>query len=158
MKRSGTRLRPGDVLELRCDDRFALLSYLGKHHWLGDALFVLPKLFDAVPEDYSAEFRNRGYTQFYPATAAARDGELRRVGYCTEAIRLLPSKVRTIANREASGRVARWIITDARDYQEPRDTLSAEERALPVGVIVNTAKLRERLAQGWEPGDYDREG
>ena len=154
MPKSGARLRPGDVLELPCNGGIGLLAYLGRHPWLGDAVWALPEVLPAPPKDLGHAFRERGYVQFYPATAALRDGHIRRLGFHEEAVRLLPNLVRTIVNRDSSGRVRSWLITDGGSTREARDTLSPSEEALPVGVVVNTAQLKQQVETGWTPRSY----
>ena len=71
-------------------------------------------------------------------------------------MRMVPNLVRTIVQRDDSGMVTRWLVTDGEGRREPRGVLSPEEQELPVGSIINHAELVDRLLRGWTPEEYLR--
>ena len=154
---SGTRLRPGDVLQVECDARVGLLSFVGRHSSLGDLTWVLPTLFHPPVRDVCAAFQAAGYFQFYPATTAVRRGLIQRAGYCVEAMKLMPPRLLNIIAREGDGLVHRWTISDGTS-RVVRTELSPEERELPVAVIINHEALLDRLREGWTPARYHPAG
>jgi hypothetical protein len=103
--------------------------------------------------DLCAAFNGPGYFQFYPATAAARHGLVRKAGYCTEAMKIMPPRICNIIERNADGTVRVWNVSDGVS-RLVRTELSAEERELPIAVIVNHEALLERLRDGWTPDRY----
>jgi hypothetical protein len=153
-KVSGARLRPGDVLKVECGSLLGFIGYLGRHAHFGDAVWVLPELFADSPLDLCSRFNGAGYFQFYPATTAARHRLATKVGFCAEAMRVVPARWRNIINRNADGTVRSWLICDSVGH-EPRDHLTVEERSLPIGQIINHELLLQRLREGWTPSKYD---
>jgi hypothetical protein len=141
-------------LEIPCTGGVGIFSYLGKHARLGDAVWIVPGVLSDRPRDLCARFTNEGYFQFYPAVTALRHNDIERIGFCPEAMRILPHNVRNIIHEDSDGRVTRWLITDGATVREPRNTLSRQEQSLPIGEIINTAKLRERFESGWTPNQY----
>lgn len=156
-KVSGARLRPGDVLEADCDAGVALLGYVGSHHHFGDLILVPPRIFVARVGELCSVFDASAYFQFYPATASLRHGMVRKVGFCTEAMRVIPTRWCNVIDEKDDGTVRIWNVCDGTS-RLVRHSLSAEERQLPVGVIVNHAALLERLRAGWTPARYHSPG
>lgn len=145
-------LSVGDILELRCGDRYAYISYAGKHNWLGDAVWVTAELFPAPQQDWSRVFSRDGYFVFLAAHTVLRRKLVKKVGFSPAAMRMIPLKVRTRANRDDEGNVTSWVLTDG-THQIPKSTrdLTPEEMAMPVGVIWNLPLLCERLQAGLRP-------
>ena len=149
---SGARLRPGDVLATDCDNSVALLGYVGRHAHFGDLLLIPTRAFASVDEMCSV-FNTSAYFQFYPATASLRHGLVRKVGFCAEAMRVIPPRWCNIIDQNDDGTVRVWNVCDG-NTRLVRHTLSDDERQLPVGEIINHPILLERLRAGWTPERY----
>ena len=147
---SGTRLRPGDVLAVDCGSEVGLVGYVGKHPHFGDLLWVLPRLFKAPVASVCSQFDTPGYFQFFPATASVRHGLMPKIGFCAETMKVIPRQWCNMIQTNDDGTVRRWTLCDEH-AQLPRETLSWEERTLPVGEIINLPMLVERLRAGWTP-------
>jgi hypothetical protein len=142
------------VLEANCVEGLGLMTYLGKHPHFGDIIWVLPALLRERPADLCSTLDGPGYFQFYPATTAARHRLIQKVGFCTTGMRLIPTQWRNIINEGTDGIVRTWNICDERT-RVVREVLTPEERALPIGEIVNHALLCDRLRKGWTPVRYE---
>jgi hypothetical protein len=148
----GAVLSPGDILEFDCPGGVAYFSYAGKHASLGDAIWVVPRVFPQPTDDWSSAFGGEGYFAFYPATSAVRRKLVRKVGFAPAALRLLPTKRRNVVNVDAHGAVTSWLITDGTVRVPRRDSeLSSEERNLPIANIWNHKFLVESIGRGWTP-------
>ena len=150
---SGAGIRPGDVLEAECDSRVGLLGYVGRHHKFGDLVLVPPRLFTAPVDKLCSVFDASAYFQFYPATTALRHRMVRKVGFCTEAMRVIPARWCNIIDENEDGTVRVWNVCDG-SSRIVRYTLSDDERQLPIGEIVNHAVLLQRLREAWTPDRY----
>src|ERR1051326_5144227 len=102
----------GDILEVVCPTGVAYVSYAGRHQQLGDAIWVVPRVFAYPTNDWRAVFAGSGYLIFYPAHAALRAKLVRKVGYSIDAIRSLPTKRRIAASLDEHEQVVTWLITD----------------------------------------------
>jgi len=111
-KVTGARLRPGDVLEVDCGEGSGLLAYLGKHPSLGDLTWVIPSVFASPITEFCSVFSRAGYYQFYPATAALRHGLARKIGFCPEAMRVIPTRTTNMINLNEDGTVRSWTVGD----------------------------------------------
>jgi hypothetical protein len=109
-------------------------------------------MFTAQPVNVCEAFMGEGYHAFYPAHAAIRQGLVQLIGYCVEALRQPPAKVRQAINVDRDGTVRSWLITDGIS-ETPRRDLAPEEEALPIASIWNHGLLIERIVQGWRPRD-----
>ena len=154
---SGTRLRPGDVLEVISGQHVWVLSYVGRHPSLGDLIWVIPQAFAELPTEPCSALRGDGYYQFYPATTATRHGLVRKVGFCPSEMRMIPAQYCNIMSENADGTVRIWNVCDG-TTRVVREELTADEALLPIGEIVNHAMLVERLEEGWTPARYRRFG
>ena len=150
-RRSGARIRPGDVLEVPCESGVGVMIYVGRHPMMGDLLWVGPKVHPLPIENFCAVFDGLGYFQFYPATAALRSGLIRKASWCPAAMKLMPNGHCNIINRNADGTVSGWLVYDGPlpPYFTPRLTLS--QRTLPVARIVNHPGLVDLLQTEWTP-------
>src|SRR6476469_5948253 len=79
-------LSVGDILEVSCERGVGYASYGGKHSWLGDALWVVPEVFQAPRSDWNNLFNGPGYHIFYATHAALRQKLVKKVGYAIEAL------------------------------------------------------------------------
>lgn len=149
----GRILSAGDILEVECPAGVAYISYAGRDANLGDAIWVIPEVFRQPTQDWSTVFGRNGYFAFYPAGTALRRKLVRKVGYSTEALRVVPVKRRRELAVDDSGVVTSWLITDGRDRTPKRDSeLTDEEKGLPIASIWNHPLLIERIVSGWMPG------
>lgn len=140
------RVRPGDVLEIAADGGMIYVHYLGKHPEYGDAVAVSPaKHLERMP--ISLELFRDSYITFYPAAVAVNRGLASVVGHLASAG--LPPRVRRPGAR--SGRkIETWIIED-HSRETVKESLSDEERELPIAVIWNHELLVQRVSEGWRP-------
>jgi hypothetical protein len=146
----GTRLRPGDILELDCGDGVAYFSYVGRHPILGDTIWVVPAVFDVPLADPVRAFTRPGYYAFYPAHTAVRQKLIRGRGFSADAMRMLPKRMRNVINLNSDGSVASWLITDGIS-NVPRRELTPEEQTLPIAAIWNHPLLVDRIRRNWSP-------
>jgi hypothetical protein len=138
-------------LEVPCDSGVGVMICVGRSQQMGDLVWVIPKVHLPPIVDYCALFDGPGYFQFYPATAALRDGTIRKVAWCPAAMRLMPDGHCNIITRNADKTVSGWLVYngDAPPFFKPR--LTEAERALPVARIINHPLLLEQLQTEWTP-------
>lgn len=141
-----TRVKAGDVLQLRAGERFAYVHYIGKHPEYGDAVLVSPKLHEPQASVASAIFAG-GYVAFYPAAAAVAQGLLEVVAHLPPPS--LPERLRR-AGARSGRRVETWII-EGGDREVVKAKLSEEDLRLPIAAIWNHELLVQRIAEGWNP-------
>ena len=137
----------GDILELVLSGGVAYVSYAGKNEALGDAVWVVPKVLPGPTTDWTVVFDGDGYFAFYPATTAVRRKLVRKVGHAIEAMHLVPTRRRGVANVDAAGNVTSWVITEGTTRVPRSDAeLSDAERQLPVADtgITSTSSTRSR--------------
>lgn len=146
------RLKVGDVLEIRADDRFAYVQFIGKHPDYGDALLVCPRLQERL-ESLALEIFSDGYVTFYPATYAVNHGFAKVVANLPAPG--LPERLRRAGKRTGT-RIDTWIIQDG-SKEVVKTKLSEEELQLPIVSIWNHAFLVDRIAEGWNPRNVGRE-
>ena len=142
----------GDVLEITCPGGVAYMAYAGREASMGDAIWLVPKVYAAPTDAWTQIFAGKGYFVFYPAHTALRRKLVRKVGYSTDAIRPLPSKQRSVVNRDEGGRVTRWLISEGRNRVPRRDEdLDEFERNLPIADIWNHPYLIDAIERGYVP-------
>jgi hypothetical protein len=123
----------GDVLELTLPGGVAYVTYAGRNESLGDAIWIVPKIFVTPREDWKMVFSEEGYFAFYPANAAVRRKLVRKVGFSAEAMRLLPRRRRSEADSDDQGNVTSWLIIEGKERVVRPDTdLDETERELPI--------------------------
>jgi hypothetical protein len=142
----------GDVLEIAFPRGFAYIAYAGRHDSLGDAVWVVPRVYATPTRAWESVFGDKGYFAFYPAHAAVRHKLVKKVDYSTHAIRLLPSQRRSITSKDENGKAASWLITEGNVRTPRRDEdLSEDERMLPIASIWNHEYLLDAIAEEWMP-------
>lgn len=144
------RAKPGDILELRVDDHFAYLHYIGKHPEYGDAILV-GSLLKERQASITAQIFSRGYVAFYPAVSAVAQGLVEVVAQLPPP--KLPERLRRAGARSGSC-VDTWIIEDE-SGEIVKAQLSEEELRLPIAAIWNHELLVQRISEDWDPS---REG
>lgn len=143
----------GDVLEITCPAGVAYVAYAGRNESLGDALWVVPKVFRRPTDDWRMVFSELGYFAFYPAHTALRRKLVRKAGYSTDAIRMLPLRRRSPTNVLDDEKPNSWLITEGSTRTVHRDEdLTVEERMLPIAEIWNHPQLIDAISTGWMPG------
>lgn len=155
-RRSGARLRPGDVVEIEADERKWLLCYLGRHESLGDTVWILSRSYERNAPVSCRDFAGDGYYAFYPVTAALRRGMVRKVEFCPEGMRVMPRMFRYGSPFDRPGEKRTWRIAEAARVGVPfeiRRSLSQQEALIPQAAIWNHEFLLERLRSGWHPRD-----
>jgi hypothetical protein len=146
------RLIVGDVLELRCNAAFAYVAYAGEHDRLGDAIWVVPRLFATRPTDWEEVFGEKGYFVFFRVYSVVREGLLSKVAHSARGSRPVPETVRQRRYLDPKAPVQLWHLTSDGDSVVKADSdLSPEERAVPIAGIWNYLLLCERISQGWMP-------
>lgn len=146
-----TRVKGGDVLQLRAGDRFAYLHYIGKHPEYGDAVLVSPGLQERQTSVARENFVS-GYVAFYPAAAGVAQGLVEVVAHLPPPN--LPERLRR-AGARSGRRVDTWIIEDG-SREVVRTKLSEDELRLPIAAIWNHELLVQRIAEGWNPMNEGR--
>lgn len=141
------RPRAGDVLEIAAPNGFIYLHYLGKSGEYGDAVLVSPMVYGGRQEVSSALFRE-AYVAFYPAAAAVSRALAQVVGHLPSSAGV-PNRLRRPGVR-CGREIKTWIVEDSTG-EYVRDTLSEEERQLPIAAIWNHALLVQRVTEGWRP-------
>lgn len=143
-------LAVGDILEFECRGGWCYLSYAGRDPTMGDAVWLVPKIYPTRRNDWESVFSNPdGFWLFYPAHATLRAKLVRKVGFSEHAVRLVPRVNRTIVAKDESGMVKSWYLSDGTNRVPKLDAeLTDAERSLPVARIWNHAYLREQLELG----------
>jgi hypothetical protein len=77
---------------------------------------------------------------------------VRKVGYSTDAIRMLPTQRRSSTNVLDDEKSSSWLITEGSTRIVRRDEeLSIEERMLPIAEIWNHPYLVDAITTRWMP-------
>lgn len=146
-------LSVGDILEIRLPSGVAYASYGGRDEALGDAIWVVPRVFPTPVDGWSSVFGDEGYFVFYPAHSAIRQKLVRRAGHAIEAMRLVPTGQRTAGRVDEQGNVAEWLITEgATRTRRSASEMTERDWALPLAVVWNHAYLVEAIAEDRRPG------
>lgn len=143
------RAKAGDVLQLRDNDRFGYLHYIGKHPKYGDTVIVSPR-FKEQQTVIDNEYFSDGYVTFYPVAAALSEGLVEVIANISPPG--LPARLRR-PGAMTGNRVDTWVIEDGA-HQIVRTKLSEEELRLPLAGIWNHEFLIQRIAMGWTPANY----
>jgi hypothetical protein len=145
-------LSSGDILQVKCGQDVAYVTYVGRLPNLGDLIWVIPRVFSAPVADHATVLEIAGYFAFYPAHAALRQHLVRKVGFSESAVRLPPSRWRNAIRLGAERIVSDWFISDGASRVRRSDhELSPEERALPIADVWNHEYLCARLRERWTP-------
>ena len=142
----GTRLRPGDVLELTTDKGRICVHYVGRHSEYGDGVIVCPTLHASRAPVNNDLFRE-GYFTFYPAAAAVGQSLANVIGNLPSPG--LPKRFRRPGARY-DRTITTWIVEDGAG-EVVKQRLSEEERRLPIAAIWNHEMLLHRVSEGWRP-------
>ncbi|MCI0571579.1 MAG: hypothetical protein L0Y66_12555 [Myxococcaceae bacterium] len=146
------KVKVGDVLEIPTPEGLAYAQYVGKHPEYGDAIWVVPKVFEKRPGDLRAVFEGEsGYLTFYPVRAAVTQGLVGGVAPLPVTPgRSIPPTLRRAGARAAGGRVLTWVISTGPE-EVVRKELSETEARIPIAAIWNHELLQQRITQGWRP-------
>jgi hypothetical protein len=140
------RLSTGDILETIVSDGLYYLQYLGRHVSYGDCVAVCPKKFRSRPA-LTPELLLASYATFYPASAAVREGLVSLIGNLPSTG--IPKRFRRPG--ASAGKVIKTWVLEEGSSEELRQTLSDEERRLPIAAIWNHECLLHYLSTGWRP-------
>jgi len=140
------RLVGGEILEVSVGDRFGYVQFLGEHREYGDAILVNPTLHDRQAHFPSGFFAS-GYVTFYPAANSVSRKLVEVVAQSSPP--QLPKRFRR-PKVERDGAVESWVI-EGGWRNVVKQTLTDEERKLPIAEVSNHEFLRERIANGWTP-------
>jgi len=140
------RLVGGEILEVPVGKRFGYVQFLGEHREYGDAVLVNPELHDRQAS-FPSNFFSSGYVTFYPACDAVTQKRVEVVAQSSPP--RLPKRFRR-PKAEHDGAVESWVI-EGGWRNVVKQTLSDEERKLPIASVWEHESLRERIASGWTP-------
>jgi hypothetical protein len=146
MARIRKRLVGGEILEVPVGNRFGYVQFLGEHREYGDAILVNPTLHDRQAH-FPTGFFSTAYVTFYPAAMSVTQKLVEVVAQSSPP--RLPKRFRR-PKAEHDGAVESWVI-EGGWRNVVRQTLSDEERKLPIAGIWNHAFLRTQIANGWTP-------
>ena len=146
------RLLGGEILELPIGNRFGYVQFLGEHREYGDAILVNPKLHDRQAH-FPKGFFSGAYVTFYAANAAVSGKVAEVVAQSTPPA--VPKRFRRASVTLDDGTVDKWVIEGGwRDVV--RETLSEEERGLPIAEICSLQILGRHITSGWTPANDPR--
>jgi hypothetical protein len=140
------RLVGGEILEVPVGDRFGYVQFLGEHREYGDAILVNPTLHDRQAH-FPTGFFSKGYVTFYPAANSVSRKLVEVVAQSSPPS--LPKRFRR-PKAERDGAVDAWVI-EGGWRNVVKQTLTEEERKLPIADVWQHEFLRERIAKGWTP-------
>jgi hypothetical protein len=140
------RLVGGEILEVSVGKRFGYVQFLGEHREYGDAILVSPELHDRQAH-FPTGFFSAGYVTFYPAGVSVSQKLVEVVAQSSPP--KLPKRFRR-PKAERDGAVESWVI-EGGWRNVVRETLSDEERKLPIAGVWNHEHLRSQIANGWTP-------
>jgi hypothetical protein len=147
MSKIRKRLLGGEILEVPVGARFAYVQFLGEHREYGDAVLVNPALHERQAH-FPARFFSSGYVTFFPASDSVTMKRAEVVAQSTPP--QVPKKFRRASVTLDDGTVESWVIEGGwRDVV--RETLSDEERSLPIAKVWTQQFLGEQIAKGWTP-------
>ena len=141
------RLVGGEILEVPVGNRFGYVQFLGEHREYGDAVLVNPTLHDRQAH-FPTGFFSKGYVTFYPAANSVSRKLVEVVAQSSPPS--LPKRFRRPKATMQDGAVESWVI-EGGWRNVVRQTLTDEERKLPIAEVSNHEFLRERIANGWTP-------
>jgi hypothetical protein len=140
------RLVGGEILEVPVGKRFGYVQFLGEHREYGDAVLVNPTLHDRQAH-FPTGFFSSGYVTFYPAAVSVSQKLVEVVAQSSPPS--LPKRFRR-PKSERDGAVESWVI-EGGWRNVVRQTLTDEERKLPIAEISDHDFLRQKIANGWTP-------
>jgi hypothetical protein len=146
MARIRKRLVGGEILEVSVGNRFGYVQFIGEHREYGDAILVNPALHDRQAH-FPTGFFSTGYVTFYPAGVSVSNKLVEVVAQSSPP--RLPKRFRR-PKAERDGAVESWVI-EGGWRKVVKQTLSDEERKLPIASVWEHASLREKIASGWTP-------
>ncbi len=152
-RRARHSIRVGDVFRVDGPGWHGYIQYVGRHPTCGCAIWVIPRCYREKEPDLAGLREEEGYIAFYPLHAALSEGLVTRVGRSPlpEGVKV-PDVLHRNATITSSGEVeASWIIETADGKEIVRETLTEDERRLPMAEIWNHAFLLNRIASGWRP-------
>jgi hypothetical protein len=140
------RLVGGEILEVPVGNRFGYVQFLGVHRDYGDAVLVNPELHERQGR-FASDFFATGYVTFYPAAEAVASKLVEVVAQSSPP--RLPKRFRR-PKSQRDGAVDSWVI-EGGWRKVVKETLTDEERRLPIASVWKHEFLREQIASGWTP-------
>jgi hypothetical protein len=141
------RLVGGEILEVPVGNRFGYVQFLGEHREYGDAVLVNPTLHDRQAH-FPSGFFSSGYVTFYPAGVSVSQKLVEVVAQSSPP--QLPKRYRRPKATLEDGAVESWVI-EGGWRNIVKQTLTDDERRLPIAEVSNLDFLRKRIANGWTP-------
>jgi hypothetical protein len=144
------KLTEGDVFEIEDAGDFYYIQFLGKHADR-EIIAVIPQSFTASVADFE-KLKGCGviYPVFYPLRASLRHKLSRFVGHSPLFIEF-PTVFRRPGRVEPGPHVANWFIDEADGKTRVVDSLSEEEKWIPVAEGWNHEMLIKRIKSKWHP-------
>lgn len=153
-KQSQSRVKPGDVFEIKTEKGWGYFQFTSKDPELGQLIRVFPGVHKDRADDIARlAAEKEAYYVFFPVSGALTRGLIKRVGSFPVPIWAQGIPVmRSAGARASDGKVLSWVIVSDKDEKLVR-TLTESQRRLSLAVIWNDSLLAERIASGWMPWD-----
>lgn len=152
IKSARSRLRIGDVLEIKTPHGFAYVQVSHEHPMYGDLIRVLPGLYQSLPDLGELAQSPHLWVTFFPAKVAVSRGIVRNAGNYP-----LPRDARAFPAFRIGGlpdpktnAISRWSRWDGWASQ-PIAHMGREDWSLPPLETINDTLLIERIVSGWRP-------
>jgi len=152
MEQIRKRLVGGEILEVPVGKRFGYVQFLGEHREYGDAVLVNPTLHDRQAH-FPTGFFSTAYVTFYPAAVSVSQKLVEVVAQSSPPS--LPKRFRRPKSTMEDGAVESWVI-EGGWRNVVKQTLTDEERKLPIAEVSDLEFLRQRIANGWTPATDSR--
>jgi hypothetical protein len=152
MSKIRKRLLGGEILEVPVGARFGYVQYLGEHREYGDTVLVNPALHERQAH-FPARFFASGYVAFYPASDSVTQKIAEVVAQSSPPE--VPKRFRRPGVTHKDGAVESWVIEGGWRHVV-RETLSDDERSLPIAGVWTQKFLGEQIAKGWTPATDGR--
>lgn len=145
-----TRQRIGDLVEIKTAKGFSYALYTHRHSEYGVLLRVFTKQYDERPKDLSTVIDDRVQVScFFPLGAAVRRKIVACVGNVVVPGELIPFPIFRDAMVDfRTGKVAYWKLWDGEKSWQV-ESLTPEQRHLPIKGIWNDTLLIERIEEGY---------
>lgn len=145
------RPKIGDVVEIKTKKGLSYALYTHRHSRYGALLRIFDKQYDERPKDFGRVVEDRvQFSCFFPLGAAVRQKIVACVGNVVVPGALIPFPIFRDASVDyRTGKVAYWWLWDGEKAWQV-DSLTPEQRHLPIKGIWNDTLLIERIEEGYK--------